>query len=479
MLAPFLLFLGLFLGLAQNQQDKEYGGQDAGNGDFGGDGGLPIRCNMFNDGVGCRAVGNDRAADGVLPADSGFGQQLQQVAVIGILCFLQDPLTVATDTVQAPFLRACIQNFGCMVWIAIAYNAYYAVGFPIYNTANSTLVPVSTRNSKQRSTLASLTNIASLGVMGVGSMIFPTLVSMALKEDQHLWFVAMLGVAIFTALTILLQFRFTRERVTEESAGAEKAEKSSASLGEQVKAVTSEKSWWLAMLFYVAFQWGGAMKNGSMTFFCQWVLDNSFFNTASLGDAWGMSQSLLAVLGAIPMAVAAVFVVPLANKFGKRLTCLVGMAIGVAGGVIAGLGGSNIIPVAIGIALKCLGSSPACYLILAMLADVIDHIEYTRGIRTDGLTMSVYSALMVAATPVCNAIFSGILNASGYDQSADVELNTLGQSAAVNTAISVSYIWVETAAYALCAVLVFLWTVEKNLPAEQAAIVERKKGATQ
>ena len=345
-----------------------------------------------------------------------------------------------------------------MVWIAIAYNAYYAVGFPIYNTANSTLVPVSTRNSKQRSTLASLTNIASLGVMGVGSMIFPTLVSMALKEDQHLWFVAMLGVAIFTALTILLQFRFTRERVTEESAGAEKAEKSSASLGEQVKAVTSEKSWWLAMLFYVAFQWGGAMKNG---------------------DAWGMSQSLLAVLGAIPMAVAAVFVVPLANKFGKRLTCLVGMAIGVAGGVIAGLGGSNIIPVAIGIALKCLGSSPACYLILAMLADVIDHIEYTRGIRTDGLTMSVYSALMVAATPVCNAIFSGILNASGYDQSADVALNTLGQSAAVNTAISVSYIWVETAAYALCAVLVFLWTVEKNLPAEQAAIVERKKGATQ
>ena len=367
-----------------------------------------------------------------------------------------------------------------MVWIAIAYNAYYAVGFPIYNTANSTLVPVSTRNCAQRSTLASLTNIASLGVMGVGSMIFPTLVSMALKEDQHLWFVAMLAVALFTALTILLQFRFTRERVTEETADTTQATaKPAASLAEQVKAVTSEKYWWLAMLFYVAFQWGGAMKNGSMTFFCQWVLDNSFFNTASLGDAWGMSQSLLAVLGAIPMAIAAVFVVPLANKFGKRLTCLVGMAVGVAGGIIAGLGGSNIVPVAIGIALKCLGSAPACYLILAMLADVIDHIEYTSGIRTDGLTMSIYSALMVAATPVCNAIFSGILNASGYDQSADMALNTLGQTAAVRTAISVSYVWVETAAYALCAMLVFLWTVEKDLPAEQAAIAQRKKGDTQ
>ena len=32
---------------------------------------------------------------------------------------------------------------------------------------------------------------------------------------------------------------------------------------------------------------------------------------------------------------------------------------------------------------------PACYLILAMLADVIDHIEFKSGIRTDGLTMSI------------------------------------------------------------------------------------------
>ena len=86
-----------------------------------------------------------------------------------------------------------------MVWIAIAYNLFYAVAYPIYNTANSTLIPVSTRNSQQRSALASFTNVAGLGVMGVGSMIFPMLVSFALKEDQHRWFLAMLAVAVFTA----------------------------------------------------------------------------------------------------------------------------------------------------------------------------------------------------------------------------------------------------------------------------------------
>ena len=175
-----------------------------------------------------------------------------------------------------------------MVWIAIAYNLYYAVGFPIYNTANSTLVPVSTRNSQQRATLASFTNIASLGVMGVGSMVFPTLVSMALKEDQNLWFMAMLAVAIFTALTIMLQFQFTRERVTEESSGdSSKTMEASISVRSQLKAVISEKMWWLVILFYISFQWSGAMKNGSMTFFCQWVLDNSFFIDLGILESLG------------------------------------------------------------------------------------------------------------------------------------------------------------------------------------------------
>lgn len=363
-----------------------------------------------------------------------------------------------------------------MVWIAVAYNLYYAVAYPIYNTANSTMIPVSTRNSKQRGALASFTNVAGLGVMGCGSMVFPMLVSFALKENQHLWFLTMLAVAIFSALTIYLQFLFTRERVTEEGRAAAdggQAVKPAAGLGEQLKAVTGDRMWWIVMAYYMLFQWSGAIKNGSMSYFCKWVLDNTFFGTA---DAWGASQSLLSIMGAIPMAVAAVFVVPLANKFGKRMVCGVFMGAGALGGVIAGLGGGNILPVAVGVALKCLGSSPACYLILAMIADVIDHIEYKNGIRTDGLTMSIYSSVMVAATPVCNAIFSAILNASGYDQNADVALGTAAQTLGVQNAISISYIWVETVCYLVGAVLLLLfWTVEKNLPAEQAAIAARKQ----
>lgn len=360
-----------------------------------------------------------------------------------------------------------------MVWIAIAYNLYYAVAYPIYNTANSTLIPVSTRNSQQRGALASFTNVAGLGVMGVGSMIFPVLVSNVMKEDQHRWFLVMLGVAIFSALTIYLQFKFTRERVTEEllGEGSGAARVKTASMGEQLKAVTSEKWWWLILLFYLAFQCSGAMKNGSMSYFCQWVI-----GAAGTID-WGMAQTILAVLGAIPMAVAAAVVVPLANKLSKRVVVMTGMLVGVAGGIIAGLGGGQIVPVAIGVALKCLGSAPAAYLILAMLADVIDHIEFKSGIRTDGLTMSIYSSVMVAATPICNAIFMAMLGGSGYvappeDAAAAAAMT---QSAAVQSTIGISYIWIETVAYAICAALMLMWTVERDLPAEQETIAQRKR----
>lgn len=355
-----------------------------------------------------------------------------------------------------------------MVWVAIAYNLYYAVAYPIYNTANSTMIPVSTRNSNQRGSLASFTNIAGLAVMGCGSMIFPILVSNVMKEDPNMWLLVMVAVAIFTGLTIFLQYKFTRERVTEEdmvsASDSGKEVKKTVSLGQQLKAVTGEKWWWIVMLFYLGFQWSGAMKNGSMSYFCQWVVD-----ATPVGGDWGFAQTILSIMGAIPMAAAAAIVMPLANKFGKRIVVCIGMLVGVAGGVIAGLGNGNIIIVAIGVALKCLGNAPACYVILAMIADVIDHIEYKSGIRTDGLTMSIYSSLMVAATPICNSLFMAMLGAAGYDAAASV------QSAAVQSTISVSYIWVETVAFAICAVLVFFFTVEKNLPEEQAAIAARKK----
>ena len=108
------------------------------------------------------------------------------------------------------------------VWLVIAYNLYYAVAFPLYNTANSTLTPLSTRNGKQRSVLASFVNMSLLGSVGAGSMVFPFLLGILIKPEMSLgtqknyWLILFIVVAVVTFLGTVLQYFFTRERVTEE-----------------------------------------------------------------------------------------------------------------------------------------------------------------------------------------------------------------------------------------------------------------------
>lgn len=379
-------------------------------------------------------------------------------------------LSAATLSVASIFMFIVPANgIARMIWIAIAYNLYYSVAFPIYNTANSTMVPVSTRDGAKRSTLASLSNIAGLGVMGTGSMVFPILASNILKNDQSKWLMIMIFVAIITALTILLQYKFTRERVTEEDfvAGSSEKEIKNVSMKEQLKAVTGEKWWWIIIIFYLLFQWSGAIKNGAMTQFCEWVVGLDL-----VGGDWGIAQTILSIAGAVPMAVAVVFMVPMSKRIGKAKTTALFLAIGFAGGVVAGLFSNNLIMVGIGVGLKCFGSSPACYLILAMLADVIDHIEYKTGLRTDGLTMSIYSSLMVAASPIGTSILNALLKASGFDKSIVFGEGT--QAATAISALTVSYIWIETICYGICAVLILAFNVEKNLAHEQDEIKKRK-----
>jgi GPH family glycoside/pentoside/hexuronide:cation symporter len=184
-----------------------------------------------------------------------------------------------------------------------------------------------------------------------------------------------------------------------------------------------------------------------------------------------MTQTLIGVLGAVPMAVASLIVWPISNKIGKKNIALIGMIIGVIGGVISIIAPTNLVVVSIGIALKCLGSAPACYLILAMISDVIDHLEIKNGFRSDGFTMSIYSSIMTGATGIGTALFNAILGATKYQAPTVLDDGTIvraTQNAATQFAIQFSYLWVETIGFAICIGLLIFFTVEKNLKKNKA-----------
>ena len=342
-----------------------------------------------------------------------------------------------------------------MVWLVIAYNLYYAVAFPLYNTANSTLTPLSTRNGKQRSVLASLVNMSLLGATGAGSMIFPVLLGLLINDDMSLgeqknyWLVLFIIVAVITFFGTILQYYFTRERVTEERASvAQKEDKKGASVREQAKCVVNDKFFWIIIIFYFLYQFSGGIKNTSMNFYAE--------NLVTGGLNADYITSILGIVGAVPMAVAILFVAPLCNKFGKQKITIIGMAIGVVGGILAGIWYDNMAVAAVGIAMKCLGSAPAGYMILAMIADSLDHIEARTGKRCDGFVMSIYSSIMIASTPVAQGITSSLVGSS--------EIGSV-----------IAYIWVETVCYGLGAVVLLFYTVEKYLKSDRETVLARQK----
>ena len=73
---------------------------------------------------------------------------------------------------------------GALICIAIGYNLWFAFAYPMYYTPHAALVSLSTRNSKDRSLLATLSNATMLAAMGLSSMILPFFLNLLFVYDM-------------------------------------------------------------------------------------------------------------------------------------------------------------------------------------------------------------------------------------------------------------------------------------------------------
>ncbi len=343
-------------------------------------------------------------------------------------------------------------NVLTMVLVAIGYNLFYAVAWPLYFTSHSALVNLSTRDGDKRGLLSTAAMAAQLGASGLAGMAGGLLVDLlglmpvytyingtetitvnAIREipieflgsyttvitpDQanQKWIILMIVMVACLVVGCLLEYFFTRERITEETimlseasrkdnAGEAKEEKQvkKVSMGEQAKICLKDKFWWIIIIFFFLYQFGGQMKNNDMSFFSQ-----AFTGGTSV-------SSLINTVGAAPTAIGMVLVWPIAAKITKSKTIVWGgflAFIGAAIGFLPLLFPENIAAVsatAVGaFCVKALGTAPAMYISLAVMAAILDHQEAVHGVRTDGFTMAVYGSIMVAMSGVCNGIIVGI-----------------------------------------------------------------------
>jgi len=361
-----------------------------------------------------------------------------------------------------------------MIWIAFSYNLYYAVAYPFFYTAHSSMVSLSTRNSNNRGKLAIFSNASGVAAVGIGASI---LVPMFLQQflfvtkegvidvtaSYNNWRIAMVALCLITFFAILFEYYFTRERVTEENIKLDIKEEK-LSMMKQLKACVSNQYWWIIMLYFLLFQLGGLIKNGSMSYYCRWMF-NGITDEASAGIAMGT----LGLIGGIPTAIGMVLAWPIANKLGKQRAVVIGLFISVIGGLISFLDVHNFVIVCIGVVLKGVGSIPAMYVTLALLSDVLDHLEAKNGFRSDGFTMSVYGAIMVGMVGLGNGIINVLLTASGYNASATT------QGSGVMNMLALCFLGIELICYTAIVIMMNFLKVEKHIKEDQMTILEYQK----
>lgn len=399
-------------------------------------------------------------------------------------------------------------NLLASILIAVGYNLYYALAWPIYYTSHSALVNLSTRDGSKRNLLSTCIMAAQLGAAGLAGMaggflvdfigLLPVyqygikadgtpLTTNILEEANSLangfevktlispdqanskWTILMIIMIVCLVIGCLLEFYFTRERITEENvknAAAKedqdivKAEKTS--MREQIKICAHDKYWWLIIIFFFLYQFGGQMKNN----------DLSFYSQAMTGE--NKLSSTINTVGAIPTALGMLIVWPIAHKLTKSKTISLGSLLAVLGGAIAfvalipsvasndgavwGLSIASFV-------VKALGTAPAMYISLALLANVLDHQEAVYGKRTDGFTMAVYGSIMVCMSGICNGIIAGI-NTAAKTSGMDLKL--------VNTILGYG---VESACYLLMGIMFLFMNVEKFTKEDQIKILEDQKAA--
>lgn len=361
-----------------------------------------------------------------------------------------------------------------LVWIVISYNLFFAFAYTIYNMSHTLMVPLATRNTRQRDSLAMLTSTGTSMIPGMlVTIIMPILVAkmgVGLSAQGN-WAKVMSIISIFALPAVLVEYYFTKERVTEENISDDDENTMQiAAMKDQIKACVTNKYFWMVMAFWAIFQLTQNLQTNVMLYFCNWVLGSSVTQGAT-------NQILVNAVGQAPLGFGIFILWPLIHKFGKRWVTQIGFVIAAVGCLIIFLNPHSLGTVLGGCVLKSFGMLPT-YAMAAFLAEAMDHIEWKNHYRADGFIASMNTIIITISAGIAQTLILGGLNASGYISSASIGATSdtiINQPASTQSFIIWMFVGVEMIGYLIISLIFTFYDLEAKIPQISADITARHK----
>lgn len=343
-----------------------------------------------------------------------------------------------------------------IIWILVTYNLFYSFASTIYNMSHSMMVPLSTRNVEERGKLSVWNNISSVMITGiVVALFFPMAIMPFVGSKQNMWIKMMVFISILALPTTLIEYFYTKERITQEKQQLNLQE--CPTMKKQLKAVMKDHYWVLIILYFLISTVAANFRSISLVYYCNYVL-------GTYND--GITQTLISAIGGLPMGIGIFVVWPLAKKFGKRNITLAGFILVGLGSVICTFNPYSMPIVLAGQLIKNIGQLPASYVFMALFADVLDHLERKYHFRCDGLSIAVYNIILT----VCNGLSVGVFNflLSKYHYVAPVldsltgQVGSLTQNSSIQGMLIFFFLKLDIIMSVLLVILLFFQNIEKE-----------------
>lgn len=345
---------------------------------------------------------------------------------------------------------------------------YHTVGSSYFYLFRDTICSLTTRDPKEKTHIQFIRKMSWTLLSGIviGMVFNMVVLPLWLEKDIMGYPILMVTMSIIAIPLLLLEYFYTRERITEDVAVEhDRLDEKKIPLRDQMNALLSNKYFVILIIIATVSGIVDNFKGGNVQY---------FYIKFMLGGAENpLMYTIYQVVTGVPLGIGAFAIYPLAKKVGIKNLTVGGYTLVLIGSIMGWVFPDQMIPAMVGGFLRNVGWLPNAYIFATLLCFAYDSVEYKSHMRLEGMMgVAVITALQALIyAPFAGGFESTILRL-GF-----VDVEGVIPSVEVTNFMTLSFYLFDAILAAVVVILLPFVDVEKKLPEINAELLRRKKEA--
>ncbi len=343
---------------------------------------------------------------------------------------------------------------------------YHTIGSSYFYLFRDTICSLTTRSPREKAFIQYIRKMSWTLISGIiiGMLLNMVALPMWLEKDITGYPKLMLILSVIAIPLLLLEYFYTRERITEDvTLEQSKPGEENIPLKQQLKALFSNKNYVILLTLTTI---GGIVDNfkgGNVQYF--------YIKFLLGGAETPLMYTIYTVITGSMTGIGAFIIYPMAKKFGIKNLTVAGYAIALFGSVLGWMFPNQLVLALIAGFLRQVGWLPNAYIFGTLMYYAFDSIEYKSHLRLEGLMgVAVITAIQaLICAPFAGGFEAGILKL-GF-----VDAIGVAPSAEVTQFMTMSFYLFDIISAAAVVILLPFVDVEKYLPEINTDLLDRKK----